>query len=156
LLCLILLTPRTQGRPAVEPKDIFSPDISKANTIQIGALITPEINAEDVSLIESYIVKLKKKTQENKRRLAFSLKGLMEEMGVKIDQDFMPAVGKSVCARFKKMHGATFSKKKITFFYVDDKECLEKLINEEVLKHKVAMRCRPISNEILIQRTNGE
>ena len=63
----------------------------------------------------------------------------MEEMGIKIDQTFMPAVGKGVSVKFKKMSGETFSRKKTTFFYLKDKACLEKLINEEVSKYKVSL-----------------
>ena len=71
------------------------------------------------------------------KKTAFSLKGLMEEMGIKVDRAFMPAIGKTVSARFRQMcpDSETFSKKKTTYFYEDDKECLEQLVQEEYVKH---------------------
>ena len=71
------------------------------------------------------------------RKNAFSLKGLMEQMDIKIDRAFMPAMGKAVSAKFKELcpGGETFSKKKTTYFYDDDRECLEILIQEEYMKH---------------------
>ena len=71
------------------------------------------------------------------KKASFSLKGLMQEMEIKIDQAFMPAMGKAVSARFREMcpESETFSKKKTTYFYEPDRECLEKLIREEYFKY---------------------
>ena len=73
------------------------------------------------------------------KKTAFSLKGLMQRMDIKVDQAFMPTMGKTVSAKFREMcpRSETFSKKKTTYFYAQDKECLEELIKEEHLKYVV-------------------
>ena len=75
--------------------------------------------------------------EKEKRKSAFSLKGLVEQLGLEIDQAYMPAMGKAVSAKFSEMHPAceTFSRKKTTFFYEKDRECLEKIFKEEYLKY---------------------
>jgi hypothetical protein len=78
-----------------------------------------------------------KKVRNLDKKTAFSLRGLMEEMDLMVDRAFMPAIGKTVSAKFRQMcpDSETFSKKKITYFYLDDKVCLEKLVQEEHMKY---------------------
>jgi len=111
----------------------------------------PEIEAQLQKVIETVgemqvaveTAEKKKESNEMSKKLdkktAFSLKGLMEEMDIQVDKTFMPAIGKTVSAKFRQMRpeSETFSKKKITFFYEDDKECLEKLVQEEYMKYKL-------------------
>ncbi len=78
-----------------------------------------------------------KKVRNLDKKTAFSLRGLMEEMDLMVERAFMPAIGKTVSAKFRQMcpDSETFSKKKITYFYLDDKVCLEKLVQEEHMKY---------------------
>jgi hypothetical protein len=72
------------------------------------------------------------------RQSAFSLKSLMNDMDIKIDKAFMPAMGKVVSARFSVLspESEKFTKKKITYFYEKDRECLEKLVQEEFFEYQ--------------------
>ncbi len=76
------------------------------------------------------------KKQKNKKT-AFTLKDLMGEMQIEVDRAFMPAFGKAVSARFKEMcpGSETFTRKRFTYFYEEDKECLERLVQEEHMKY---------------------
>ena len=78
-----------------------------------------------------------KKVRNLDRKTAFSLKDLVEEMDLKIDSVLVPVICKTVCTRFREMcpGSETFSKKRRTFFYKDDKECIEKIMQEEHLKY---------------------
>jgi hypothetical protein len=77
------------------------------------------------------------KILKERRKFAFSLKCLVEQLDLEIDQAYMPAMGKAVSAKFSEMYPAceTFSRKKTIFFYEKDKECLEKIFKEEYLKY---------------------
>jgi hypothetical protein len=73
------------------------------------------------------------------RGSAFSLKGLVERLDLKIDQAFMPAIGRAVSTKFSEMYPEreTFSRKKTAYFYEKDRECLEKIVSEEYVKYVV-------------------
>ncbi len=73
------------------------------------------------------------------KKTAFSLRDLMQRMDIKADKAFMPVMGKTVSARFRERRpgSETFSKKKTTYFYEQDRECMEELIREEYLKYAV-------------------
>ena len=60
-------------------------------------------------------------------------------MNIKVDRAFMPSIGKTVSARFWQMcpDSVTFSKKRITHFYENDKECIKKLVQEEYVKYEL-------------------
>ena len=78
-----------------------------------------------------------KKVRNLDRKTAFSLKDLIEEMDLKIDPVLVPVICKTVCTRFREMcpGSETFSKKRRTFFYKDDKECIEKITQDEYMKY---------------------
>jgi hypothetical protein len=67
------------------------------------------------------------------RKKAFTLKGLMAQMGLEMDKAYMPAMGKAVSIKFKEMcpESETFSRRKTVFFYDEDKECMEELVRQE-------------------------
>ncbi len=76
---------------------------------------------------------------KEKRKSAFSLKGLMKQMDIKIDRAYMPSLGKCVSLRFSMLRpgGEKFTKKKTTYFYDIDRECIENLIRDEFSKHQL-------------------
>ena len=71
------------------------------------------------------------------KKASFTLKSLMEDLNIKVGQTFMPAFGKAVSSRFKALcpGSATFSRKKIVYFYETDRGCLEDIVQEEFLRH---------------------
>ena len=71
------------------------------------------------------------------RKASFTLKSLMQDLQIKVDQAFMPAFGKAVSTRFKALcpDSETFSRKKTVYFYDTDRECLEVIVQEEFLRH---------------------
>lgn len=105
--------------------------IASINEIQAAVEEQEKLNDGDFG------TKKVKKSKEKSKRTAFSLKDLMGEMQVEVDKTFMPAFGKAVSAKFKDMcpESETFSRKKITYFYEDDKECLSRLVQEEHMKY---------------------
>ena len=79
----------------------------------------------------------KKREMHLARHAAFSIKDLITELELKIIPTHYAAVCKMVCTRFKFLNPGCemFSKKRRTYFYEKDRECLEKLIQEEYLKY---------------------
>jgi hypothetical protein len=71
------------------------------------------------------------------RKAAFTLKSLMQDLQIKVDQALMPAFGKAVSSRFKALcpGSETFSRKKTVYFYETDRGCLEDIVQEEFLRH---------------------
>ena len=71
------------------------------------------------------------------RKASFTLKSLMQDLQIKVDQAFMPAFGKAVSTRFKALcpGSGTFTRKKTVYFYETDRVCLEDIVQEEFLRH---------------------
>ena len=71
------------------------------------------------------------------RKASFTLKSLMQDLQIKVDQAFMPAFGKAVSTRFKALcpGSETFTRKKTVYFYETDRGCLEDIVQEEFLRH---------------------
>jgi hypothetical protein len=82
-------------------------------------------------------VEEEKKVRNLDRKTAFSLKNLVEEMDLKIISVLVPVICKTVCTWFREMcpGSETFSKKRRTFFYKDDKKCIEKIMQDEYVKY---------------------
>jgi len=78
-----------------------------------------------------------KPTKEEKASL-FSLKHLMKEMGMEVENVFVPVICKAVCKIFRDRYplGRMFSRKRQTFFCNDDKELLKNLVQMELLNHQ--------------------
>ena len=81
--------------------------------------------------------KAEEKVRNLDRKTAFSLKDLIEEMDLKIDPVLVPVICKTVCTLFREMcpGSETFSKKRRTFFYNDDRECIENIMQAEYVKY---------------------
>ena len=73
------------------------------------------------------------------RKTAFSIKDLIGEMELDIDPGRVPALCKTVCTRFRELRPGSevFSKMRRTFFYQQDRGCLESILQEEYMKHVV-------------------
>ena len=103
-----------------------------------GAAV-PDPAAEEEMQVEEAVEEAAVPAKTHNRKSAFSLRGLMEQMDIKDDQAYMPTMGKTVSARFRERcpGSETFSKKKTTYFYEQDRECMEELVREEYLKYAV-------------------
>jgi hypothetical protein len=107
--------------PVMEARLAECVDAVEEMQVEVGALMESS-NAK--------VDKLDKKT-------SFSLKDLIGELELKIEPELVPAICKTVCTRFREQNpgSETFTKKRRTFFYADNKDCLAKLIQEEYLKY---------------------
>jgi hypothetical protein len=76
------------------------------------------------------ITKLDKKT-------AFSIKDVIKELGLDVDHARVPAMCKTVCTRFKEARPESemLSRQRQTYFYLHDRELMEKLVREEYAKY---------------------
>ena len=96
---------------------------------------------ECVQAIEKMEAVEKEKEEEPKvkkdKKTAFSIKDLIEDMKLEIDPKRMPALCKTVCTRFREIRPQSdvFTKMRRTFFYQQDRECLEDIVQEEFLRH---------------------
>jgi hypothetical protein len=73
------------------------------------------------------------------RKTAFSIKDLIGEMELDIEPGRVPALCKTVCTRFREIRPGSdvFSKMRRTFFYQQDRACLESILQEEYMKYVV-------------------
>ena len=92
---------------------------------------------EAVAMVEEKLQTVESAKPVRDRKAAFTLKSLMQDLQIKVDQAFMPAFGKAVSTRFKALcpGSETFSRKKTVYFYDTDRECLEVIVQEEFLRH---------------------
>jgi hypothetical protein len=73
------------------------------------------------------------------RKTAFSIKDLIGDMELDIEPGRVPTLCKTVCTRFREIRPGSevFSKMRRTFFYQQDRECLESILREEYMKYVV-------------------
>ena len=71
------------------------------------------------------------------KKASFTLKSLIEDLQLKVDQAFVPAFGKAVSKRFKAVcpGSETFTRKKTVYFYETDRGCLEDIVQEEFINY---------------------
>jgi hypothetical protein len=83
---------------------------------------------------------------KTERKSAFSIKNLIDEMGLKVEAAFVPAICKAVCRRYRVEHhlGEMFTRKRQTFFYNQDRECLRKMIENEFSEHQIRRLDEPL------------
>jgi hypothetical protein len=79
----------------------------------------------------------KKALQEGKKA-GFSLRDIIRELDLDLDPVYIPAICKSVCTRFKKLRPESkiFSRMRRTFFFQQDRGCIENILREEYVKHR--------------------
>ncbi len=109
-------------------------DVEESGPLQslIDGMYNPDQKTVDQDKTTTTITTFTTKTKSD-RKSAFTLKNLLDEMDIEVDRAFMPAIGKSISAKFKKINpkGETFTRKKIAYFYEEDRDCLKNLIHEE-------------------------
>jgi hypothetical protein len=78
-----------------------------------------------------------KSLRKTKKRSAFSLKDLMDELHLEMDPNFVPVICKTVCTRFGKEHPKSerFSRQRRIYFYPDDRNRLKQMIQEEYSRY---------------------
>ena len=71
------------------------------------------------------------------KKTAFSIKDVIKELGLNVDNARVPAMCKTVCTRFKEARpgSETLSRQRQTYFYLHDKEYMKKLVREEYAKY---------------------
>ena len=71
------------------------------------------------------------------KKTAFSIKDVIKELGLDVDNARVPAMCKTVCTRFKEARPGSemLSRQRQTYFYLHDREFMEKLVREEYAKY---------------------
>jgi hypothetical protein len=79
-----------------------------------------------------------KKALQERKKAGFSLRDIIQELDLDLDPVYIPAICKSVCTRFKNLRPESkiFSRMRRTFFFQQDRGCIEKILREEYLKHR--------------------
>ena len=102
-------------------------------TVDTTTTTTPQQPKEAVVVEQSIICPVAKKD----RQTAFSIRDLIEEFELEIDHTHMPALCKAVCTRFRELRPGSdvFTKMRRTFFYQQDRACMEGILREEYMKY---------------------
>ena len=71
------------------------------------------------------------------KRTAFSIKDIIREMELSVDHAYVPVMCRAVCSRFRDARPGSemFSRQRQTYFYLHDREFMEKLVREEYTKY---------------------
>jgi hypothetical protein len=85
------------------------------------------------------------------RKTAFCIKDLIGDMKLDIDPAHVPALCKTVCTRFREIRPKSdvFTKMRRTFFYQQDRECLEDIVHEEFIKYASRRAGEEFENETI-------
>jgi hypothetical protein len=107
------------------------------------------VEAVEAMVEEKFCVEPEAVKPTRDKKASFTLKSLMDDLKVKVDQAFMPAFGKAVSTRFKAMcpGSETFTRKKVVYFYETDRECLEDIVQEEFIRHTSRRAGEEFENE---------
>jgi hypothetical protein len=82
-----------------------------------------------------------KKALQERKKSGFSLKDIIQELDLDLDPVYIPAICKAVCTRFKNLRPESkcFSRMRRTFFFQQDRECIESILREECMKHRAGV-----------------
>lgn len=89
-------------------------------------------------------VDTEKSLRKTKKRSAFSLKDLLDELHIELDPIIIPIVCRTVCSRFSREYPGSkrFSKHRRTYFYSEDRKHLKEMMKEEYFKYLSQRKAR--------------
>ena len=130
---------------AIVPEETITPAILKAKSP--GLDTTQPIHegsgttAPDNDAMRWFKHDTGKKALQERKKSGFSLKDIIQELDLDLDPVYIPAICKAVCTRFKNLRPESkyFSRMRRTFFFQQDRECIESILREECMKHKAGV-----------------
>ena len=124
-------TPEVTITPAIPKAE--SPGLDIPQPIDEGSGTT----ATDEDAVRLFKDDIGKQSLREKKKSGFSLRDIIQEWDLDLDPALIPAICKTVCTRFKKLRPESqmFSKMRRTFFFQQDRSCLETILQEEYINH---------------------